>query len=342
MSALMPYRVRAVVLLLTVGLLCAGGISTAMAAETLPLNRVDAKQTTIGALAFKGAVVIPSGKVRIGGLSGLWVNPQSGVLSAISDEGRVVELTPKWSAQGQLVDVSINRLPLLLDEKGEQPKSRRERDSESIARLSSPEGVGDWLVGFERRHRIARYKDEQGQPSGAPTLLGLPDAVKGLDGNEGLESLAALPDGRLFLLAEQTDRKNGAPFWVGRLDEQGVMVDVVSGTYQPMAGLVPVDAAALPSGDVVVLERGFSLFFTFRSRVVLLKAEQLVNLSAGQTLQGQTLALLENPVITENFEGVAVQALSAGKTRLFLVSDNNFNTAQQTILAAFEIISGKY
>lgn len=342
MSALMPYRVRAVVLLLSVGLLCAVGMPMAMAAETLPLNRVDVKQTTIGALAFKGAVVIPSGKVRVGGLSGLWVNPQSGVLSAISDEGRVVELTPKWSAQGQLVDVSLNRLPLLLDEKGEQPKSRRERDSESITRLAPAEGVGDWLVGFERSHRIVRYKDEQGQPSGVPTLLGLPDAVRGLDGNEGLESLAALPDGRLFLLAEQTDRKNGSPFWLGRLDEQGVMVDVVSGTYQPMAGLVPVDAAALPSGDVVVLERGFSLFFTFRSRLVLLKAAQLVNAQAGQKLHGIELALLESPLITENFEGVAVQALSEGKTRLFLVSDNNFNTAQQTILAAFEIISGKY
>jgi hypothetical protein len=339
MSAL-TYCRRIQVVLLAAGLLGALATSAAFAAETVPLNRVDPKQTTVGALDFKGAVVIPSGKVRIGGLSGLWVHPQTGVLSAISDEGRVVELTPQWSGQGTLIDVEINRQPLLLNEQGEQPKSRRERDSESISRLAA--GAGDWLVGYERLHRIARFADENGKPTGAPLLLSLPAEITGLESNSGLESLAVLPDGRLFLLAEQTNRKTGAPFWVGRLDDHNVLVDVVSGTYQPMAGLVPVDAAALPSGDVVVLERGFSLFFTFRSRLVLLKAEQLVNLSDGQSLQGQVLAMLESPLMTENFEGVAVQARSDGKMRLFLVSDNNFNAAQQTILAAFEIISDKY
>ncbi len=316
---------------LSLPLLLAGVLlsATAFADDlSLPLDRTDKTRTTVGALTFKGAVVIPPDKEKVGGLSGLWVLDEGRKINALSDTGRVFQLSLSWSADGMLQGVTSARQPMLRDEDGSMPKSKTRGDSESITRLPD----GSWLVGFERDHRIERFADQQGQPAGSPVPWPQPPDLSKLPRNDGLEALTILPGNGLLAIAEYKGNDGLNPAWQWMQTPKGPAW--VKRSYMAQSGFLPVDAALLPSGDVLVLERGFSLFFGFRSRIARVpKAAFFSN----QPLEGETLAMLESPLITENFEGLAVLPQGGGKALLFLVSDNNLNAAQQTILAVFEL-----
>ena len=58
---------------------------------------------------------------------------------------------------------------------------------------------------------------------------------------------------------------------------------------------------------------------------------------AGAILLGELLAELKAPLVTENFEGITAFRDASGATRLLLVSDDNFNDVQRTLLLSFEI-----
>lgn len=305
-------------------------LSAAAYADTVqvPLDRTDKTRTTVGAFTFKGAVVIPPDKEKVGGLSGLWVLDEGRTLNALADTGRIFRLSLSWSADGMLQGVTSARQPMLRDEDGSMPKGKTRGDSESITRLPD----GSWLVGFERDHRIERFADQQGQPAGSPVPWPQPPELSTLPRNEGLEALTILPNNGLLAIAEYKGDDGLNPAWQWTQTTKGPAW--MKRSYVAQSGFLPVDAALLPSGDVLVLERGFSLFFGFRSRIARIpKAAFGLN----KPLEGETVAMLESPLVTENFEGLAVLPQAGGKALVFMVSDNNMNAAQQTILAVFEL-----
>ena len=51
---------------------------------------------------------------------------------------------------------------------------------------------------------------------------------------------------------------------------------------------------------------------------------------------GPVLIELKLPGTTDNFEGVAAEERD-GKTRLYILSDDNFNPMQRTLLLAFDL-----
>jgi len=302
-------------LLLTPAMALAGQVQ-------LQFNRTDPKDETLGPLTFKGAVVIPPGPDKVGGLSSLEMGRGDRQLFVQADDGRFYEATLQWQ-NGRLTGAVFGKGRLLNDEDGKPPRSRARFDSESLARLPD----GSWLVGYERDHRIERYDNVRGQPMGTPKPLPTPPGLLDITRNEGLESLAVLKDGRILAIAEAW--RNGAhPAW---LWQEGNWSQL---TYEGRSGFQPTDATTLPNGDVLVLERGLNIFYGFRSRFVLLSKAEL---RAGAALKGRELAVLESPRLTENFEGIHAFARADGKVGVLIVSDNNFGQIQQTILAAFEL-----
>lgn len=290
-------------------------------AQQLQLDRTNPANTTAGQLSFLGAVVVPSGAQRVGGLSALHVDEDGKSVTALSDAGRVFGAQLNWSPAGRLIGANFNRGQKLVDENGRPVEGRARFDAEGLAALKD----GGWLVSFERDHRIERYTDW----GHAPVPLPQPPGVANKPRNEGLEGVTELVDGRLFTIAESPNTDGSHQAW---LYKDGAWTTL---TYQAASGLHPVDLALLPGGDVVVLERGFNLFFGFRSRIARIAAADLV---AGRAVAAATLAWFESPLLTENFEGLAIfPSKTPESVRLLMVSDNNFNTAQQTILAAFEL-----
>lgn len=286
-------------------------------ADTLLLNPSDPKQAAVGELTFKGAVTIPAGKKEVGGLSALWVADEGDRIILLSDLGHVFEGELKWDKKGNLAGVAIDSDWKLKDISGGFPKKRF--DTEALLRQKN----GSWLVGIERDHRIWRYGDLKATPTALPN----PEGIEKLPRNLGLESLVRLEDGKALAIAEaaESESKHAAWLWNGKT---WATLD-----YQAESGFMPSDAALLPDGDVLVLERSFNLFsFGFAARMVRVKT---ADIRAGASIRGKEIARFAKPLLVDNFEGLYARRLKSGETQLFMVSDNNFNVLQESILEVF-------
>jgi hypothetical protein len=144
--------------------------------------------------------------------------------------------------------------------------------------------------------------------------------------------MASWPDGRVLAITEQLQTKasNLAAFLFKEKAWSAL-------EWKPSArGFEPSDATVLPDGDLLVLERHWSPLapMNLRSRLLRVRGDAVKD---GAVLQGTLVAELTAPLIAENFEGVSAFRNSQGATQLFLVSDDNFNGAQRTLLLWFEI-----
>jgi hypothetical protein len=278
-----------------------------------------------GPLRLLGGLEIDTRVLGFGGLSALHL-AEDLTLTAVSDLGRFAEMRLALDAGLRPTALSLIRTGPLRDGAGRPLERGHAGDAESLARLPD----GSWLVGFERWHRIRAYRTlaSPGTYVEAPPRLELAPA------NAGLESLAVLPDGRLVAIAEEFPPgldPGITAAWIGR---PGAWRPIA---YRPGAGLLPVDAAALPDGALLVLERSFSIFGGFSGRLARVPAAMLADPAIGAVLQGEELLRLASPLPSDNYEGLAVLRRD-GRTLLAIISDDNENRLQRTLLLVFELL----
>jgi hypothetical protein len=288
---------------------------SALRATPVPLGRGEPQGAASGALRFMGALRLEAEDRRFGGLSGLAVTEGLGVV-AVSDRGYFVAFALVEDEAGRLVGAEGLSITPMTD--GEGGRLRQpDRDAEDLALLAD----GTRLVVFERNARLGWFPPGSGRQTRTQTLL---DLVT--DDNEAIESVVALPDGRLFLIAEDLLEGPIRPAWVGapggwqRLE------------YLPEADQAPVGAALLPDGDLLVLERSASPLSGFKAR---LRRVAGSTIAPGARLSGETLLVLEPPALGENFEAVATRPLPDGGAAIYLVSDDNYFFLQRTLLLKF-------
>jgi hypothetical protein len=293
--------------------------ATGPAATPLPLGApARSFLTPLGGLVLNTAVW------GFGGLSGLHLAPDLSV-TAVSDLGRWWRASLRLE-QGRLVGVGEVQHGPLRDAAGAALRRGASGDAESLIRLPQ----GDWLVGFERQHRILRYRDLTGPGSPVEAPPGLAQAP----GNGGLEGLALLPDGRLLALAEQLPGPAGPESraaWFGTLQSGRITWRATS--YLPAEGMDPTDVAALPDGALLVLERRFSILGGFGARLVHVPA---ATLQGTEPLSGTPWLDLPPDAQAENWEGVAVTR-HAGRTLVALLSDDNQSPWQQSLLLLYAL-----
>jgi len=297
-----------------------------LTSQSVPLSVSDPKLDRAGGLRFLGGLWLKSQDEGFGGVSGLSAEEKEGELRilAITDQGdklagRVV------FRNDRLAGVDAATIEPLVTLEGRPIAGKRVGDAESITRLPD----GRVLVGFEQRHRIWAYGADL---TGRAQIFETPAALASAPSNGGLESIASWPDGRVLAITEQmkTERGNFAAF----LLQGGAWTSVEWTGSAP--GFEPSDATVLPDGDLLVLERLWSPLapMDIRSRIMRVKG---ASVKPGAVLQGALLAELRAPLTAENFEGITAFRGASGAARLLLVSDDNFNGAQRTLLLAFEI-----
>jgi len=289
-------------------------------AKPIHLNDTTPEVRQIGGLRYRGGLALSSGAPGFGGLSALGVSADGRRLIALTDKGRRFAADIIYDEAGNLAGLYQPALDTLAGLDGRALKSKSESDAESM----SPGVSGEIIVGFERRHRLWRYLPGQVVPEPLPP----PDELAALPANSGLEGLALLNDGRLFALSEGSDNNSTALAWVSHENGWSVM------TYATTGGFRPTGAATLPDGDVLVLERRFTLRSGVAARVRRVKADTI---EPGAHLQPSDVAELRPPMNVDNFEGIAVRSSADGRVWVYIVSDDNFNPLQRTLLMMFEM-----
>ncbi len=266
----------------------------------------------VGELVFRGGVEIAPDKANIGGISGLeWWDGQ---LYAVSDDGRWIVMTPEEVA-GRLVDVSLVRIGDLRDDKGGKLRGKTSGDAEAVTRLAT----GEWLVAFERDHRIMRHAELSGPATGreagaAPLIAAITDA------NGGIETLAAY-DGGLLACGEWVDPARPNCLRITSAGAQAFHLPAPAGIAE--VGGVPTDAACKADGTCYVLFRSYVRDEGNRAAIVELPP-------AGT--EPKVLAVFTPPLLLDNFEGLAVQE-DRGVTLLYMISDDNFNNCETSLRA---------
>ena len=232
---------------------------------------------------------------------------------SVSDAGDLVRGQLVLNRAGKLVgirDLSWRRLTLT---DGTLIVDKADGDAEGLALLDD----GTMLVSFERDHRIWSYGPLE-TPLTRPTPVRQPDAA--FTPNDGMEGLSARPGGW---------RVSGESGGVWDCAASACMVV----TTQPAASLA--DGAYRITGmDRDPSREGFfAVQRSFRPPVDV--RAQVRRLAIDGTL-GPVLITLKLPGTTDNFEGIAAVARGGG-TRLYILSDDNDNPAQRTLLLAFDV-----
>lgn len=258
-------------------------------------------------------IITPRGD-RLHGLSDLKL--ADGDMVAVTDAGDVVRGRISLDRRGRLAGLSNLRLRSLTAEDGRAFPTKSDGDAESLAITAD----GEVVIGFEQTPRLWSYG-----PLDAVRDRPTPRAVPPLPpGNEGLEALAAGPDG-LRAAAEGGGVWDCAP---------AGCVEILAPPATPLAvsdwRITGMDRD--PAGDGwFVVERLYREPFDMRAR--------LRRMDASGAL-GPVLVTLSLPSTTDNFEGVAAMSGASG-TRLYVLSDDNDNPRQRTLLLAFDVEPGK-
>lgn len=262
---------------------------------------------------FAGGVeLVLEGGSPLHSLSDLKLTGGDGFVS-VSDAGDLVRGQLVLNRAGKLVgvrDLSWRRLTLI---GGTSILDKADGDAEGLAVLDG----GDLLVSFERNHRIWNY-GPVATPLAHPTPVRQPDAT--FAPNDGMEGLSPRPGG-----------------WRVSGESGGVWDCAASActivTAQPTAALS--DGAFRITG----MDRdpsGNGVFIVQRSYRPPLDARAQVRRMAADGTLGPVLIELKLPGTTDNFEGIAAVARDDG-TRLYILSDDNNNPAQRTLLLAFDV-----
>lgn len=292
-------------------------------------SRGEPERRRFGALEFRGGLILASADENFGGISAIHVAADGAQFLALSDRGN-------WLRGNLTLDgdkptgVTNAEMAHMLTAGGRTAAERGWFDTESIA------ADGDNIyVGVERVHRILRFDIGKGGLLAQGQLVTAPAAIRALPNNQGIEGMAFVPKGRplggtLIAISERGLDKDGhirafliggpAPgeFAIRRIDNFDIT-----------------DAALIPGGDLLVLERRFSFLsgLSMRMRRIPLDA-----IKPGALVGGTVLIEAGNAHQIDNMEALAAHRNAAGETIITVISDDNFSFLQQTILLRFALI----
>ncbi|MHA1599305.1 MAG: esterase-like activity of phytase family protein, partial [Alphaproteobacteria bacterium] len=315
---------RILVLLLLVAMLTTGARARKLeiTTHTVPLNYTAPEQDRIGRLIWRGGIEISASYKKFGGFSGLLISADGTSLTAVSDSGFWVTANITHDADGFLTGLADAQYRRLRGTNGKTVKGKIDQDAEAMTEMAD----GSIVVAYERNHRIWRYPPRDTPLRGKAEPLPAPIGLDELKKNGGIEALVTLADDSVLALVEgKDDEAVGTAFlWRG-----GVWQPL---RYQRYGSYRPSGAARLPNGDLLVLERRFTLLEGVGIRLVRVPAETVV---AGALLQPVEVARLLPPLTIDNMEAVDVHQNERGETLVYLLSDDNFSIIQRTLLLMF-------
>jgi hypothetical protein len=299
-------------------------------ARPLPsFDTSDRSRVRFGELEYRSGLILTSSFRGFGGLSGLRLDPKGERFIAISDKGSwfTGRIVYRGREMTGLDDVEASPM---LGPDGRPITARGWFDSEAIALDGS-----FVYVGLERVNQLLRFDFSKGFTRSRGEVVPLPPAARKLPYNKGIEALVMVPKGQPLAGTLIAISERG-------LDAAGNILAFLIGGKTPgqfslrrTENFDVSDATLLPSGDLLVLERKFSLLggVGIRMRRVALKT-----VASGAVVDGPTIFTADLGNEIDNMEGIDSHVTPEGDTVLTMVSDDNFSMIQRNLLLQFTLV----
>lgn len=289
----------------------------------------DRSHVRFGCLQYRSGLVLTSSFPGFGGLSGIRLDASGERFIALSDQGSWFTGRIRYS-DGLMTGLDDVEAAPMLGPDGRPITARGWYDSESIA-LDGP----FVYVGLERVNQVLRFDFSKGFTRARGEVVPLPAAAKKLPNNKGLEALVFVPKGlplagTLIAISERG------------LDADGNLISFLVGGPSP--GQFSVrrterfdisDAVLLGSGDLLVLERKFSLVSGVGIRI---RRIPIAAIAPGALVDGPAIFTADLGEEIDNMEGIDAHVTDEGDTVLTMVSDDNFSIIQRTLLLQFTLM----
>lgn len=278
------------------------------------LDHRDPKTKRVGGLVYLGGWSVRTNDFRFGGISAMHVGERE--ILAISDAGSLFRFTrPDRPGAG------MARIDPLPDGPG---SAIRKSDRDAEAMVVQHNHI--W-IGFERSNAIWRYVRKTMQSEAAAT----PAAMRKWRANSGSEAMLRLRDGRFLVFSEGNKAGATSEMLLFRGDPATAKATAVKLLYRPPEGYRITDAALLPDGRLLFLNRRFAWLEGFSAKIGVGRLPR-----AGEALSGAELAHLQAPTAVDNMEALSVTQ-EGGRTIVWIASDDNFNPLQRTLLLKFAL-----
>ena len=299
--------------------------------RSIPLFPDDPGRRNLDRLTYQGGIELVSETPGFGGWSAIEISPDGERLLAVSDGGAWMTATLEYDRDGQLDALSHPHMAPLRNASGE-PLEGPAGDAEGLA----PLGGGRYAVSFERDHRIEVYdigEDWSGIDTALPEPYTAPPGLNRLRDNGGIEALAPAENG--LWAGIEYPAVDGQPHTIWHLSEG----DSIAHSMRLSDGFGLTALARAAPGELIAVQRYWSRSTGNRIRLTRIGEAALeASAAGGPGLGPEVLAEFDTSMTVDNFEGAAIAEVN-GEPRLFLISDDNFNAEQRSLLLSFSLRS---
>ncbi|MCA0031223.1 esterase-like activity of phytase family protein [Mesorhizobium sp. B263B2A] len=280
-----------------------------------------------GPLEFVGGLEMTSPTRDFGALSAFRFVKAGGDFIGVADTGFWFFGTVVRDADKRPSGIQNFRMQQMVDENGQPIDEKWMVDAEG---LDVKDGIA--TVGFERNHRVAQFKIDPSDMKAPFKQLDFLIPAWELRQNRGFETVThananGQHEGGLVVVSEKSLDKSGNIYAaIIEGPHKGVFTVKRNGDFDIT------DGAFLPDGDLLLLERSFSMAGGLKMRLRRIYGESV---EKGAVADGPVLLEADMGYQIDNMEGLDVWPRDDGALMVSLVSDDNHSILQRNLYLEF-------
>ncbi|AZO21459.1 hypothetical protein EJ070_12680 [Mesorhizobium sp. M1E.F.Ca.ET.045.02.1.1] len=314
-------------------------VSPAIAAQRAPVEAIEISarpitefhvgrdQKQFGPLEFVGGLEMTSPSRDFGALSAFRFLKAGSDFIGVADTGFWFFGTISHDADKRPSGVSNFRMQQMVDASGRPIDEKWKVDAEGLA---VKDGIA--TVGFEREQRVVQFKIDPDNMKAPFKTLDYLVPARELRQNRGFETVThANPygqhEGGLVVVSEKSLDKAGN-IYAALIEgpKKGVFTIRRNGDFHIT------DGAFLPDGDLLLLERSFSMARGVKMRLRRIYGESV---EKGAVADGPVLMEADMGYQIDNMEGLDVWTRDDGALMVSLMSDDNHSILQRNLYLEF-------